>query len=615
MSNKGQARAWRPVDLQWSVQTGGGQQAVNPPDLYLEWALLTGFEGMVPLADVAAEGETRWVEVLVELMDPLNATSMTSLPFDVPPLYASHASRNPDLVPRFLTARVTTDNLSALWRSPAIRRFEIGLAVQGQPTVSPGLMDALGAVPKRLNQSAIAVIDHGCPFLNQQFAGLDGRATRIRWLWDQGHASDGHGWNPDTVSGYGRALSKADIDKLLLARAAQASNQGWVEDELQLYARMDHLRRPPPFDHEVFERTHGVHVLDVAAGRRDTWAQDNDLAAIAPIVFVQLPDATVYDASGGSLGVRILDALHYILARTEGKLVVNISYGTYAGPHDGSSLLEAAIDELCELEERLQVVVAAGNSRQVRAHAQLQLTPGQCARLLARASPSDLTDSFIEFWYEATEHATLELQVTAPDGCRSGWCPADSHEVLYDTAGGEVGPAEVRAALMHRSRVAGGSLASMALLAMVNSRRGPSAAGDWLIELRCPDDGTGSVAVHAWIERDDLARGVPDEPLHFEPDSCMPPGVVSESCTLASIASGRRTVVVGSMDAGFQLARYSSAGPTRDGRDLPSVLGLGSDDTVLRGVLASATRSGDSFRMPGTSVAAAVITRTLFNAL
>ena len=55
------------------------------------------------------------------------------------------------------------------------------------------------------------------------------------------------------------------------------------------------------------------------------------------------------------------------LCKAHTPLAVNISYGTFAGPHDGSSLLESALDELLAMgRKNFAIVLAAGNARRER---------------------------------------------------------------------------------------------------------------------------------------------------------------------------------------------------------------------------------------------------------
>ena len=108
------------------------------------------------------------------------------------------------------------------------------------------------------------------------------------------------------------------------------------------------------------------------------------------------PPAT---APAGGLPIHVLDGLRYILDRATSlapprgvPVVVNLSFGHIAGPHDGSSMLERAIHELIEAYRRaarLEVVVAAGNSLLSRCHAGFSLGPNDSKDAgLARYCPT-----------------------------------------------------------------------------------------------------------------------------------------------------------------------------------------------------------------------------------
>ena len=77
-----------------------------------------------------------------------------------------------------------------------------------------------------------------------------------------------------------------------------------------------------------------------------------------------------------------------------------VSYGPQAGAHNGSSLLERAIDDLIDSQkyvDELFVVVPIGNSFQSRAHAQLELTQGG-GEIAWHVPPDSETPGFLEIW-------------------------------------------------------------------------------------------------------------------------------------------------------------------------------------------------------------------------
>ena len=182
----------------------------------------------------------------------------------------------------------------------------------------------------------MAVIDFGCAFAHERFRNRHEGSwqTRIAFLWDQSKAADGRRWKAVGGFDYGRELSGAAIDKLT---AANTTN-GRVDE--------DAVYRGADYDSVSTVLAHGTHVLDLAAGA----PPESDPALSPKIIFVQLPSYAVDDTSGGSMVPHVMDALAYIRNRVDHRapIVVNLSYGSMAGPHDGSTILESTIDAVIE---------------------------------------------------------------------------------------------------------------------------------------------------------------------------------------------------------------------------------------------------------------------------
>ena len=84
-------------------------------------------------------------------------------------------------------------------------------------------------------------------------------------------------------------------------------------------------------------------------------------------------------------------------------VVINLSYGYFAGPHDGTSAFEEAIELLIVLSTALgvtlSVVLPAGNSYLLRTHAQVSFEKiGQVVLLNWRVLPDCRTPSYLEIW-------------------------------------------------------------------------------------------------------------------------------------------------------------------------------------------------------------------------
>ena len=205
----------------------------------------------------------------------------------------------------------------------------------------------------RLSGDVIAVIDYGCPFAHSSFR--TGIASRVRYVWFQDAFALGtqmsslpvvHELDPPIPPAgssvrrlfpYGRELRPNKIDALLAKHLPTAAGEAGCYEEIG-------------YDLMRAESSHGGHILDIAAGWPNPLKPEEnarDRAGDAKIIFVQFPRAAVGDSSGAAMSVYLLDALRYIDSRVtaEANVSINLSYGTHAGPHDGSSMLERAVDD------------------------------------------------------------------------------------------------------------------------------------------------------------------------------------------------------------------------------------------------------------------------------
>lgn len=144
-------------------------------------------------------------------------------------------------------------------------------------------------------------------------------------------------------------------------------------------------------------------------------------------------------------------------------------------------------------------------------------------------------------------------------------------------------------------------------------------AGIWEIEIELhgpsdqgqhpPDPPT--VVIDARIERDDPGRGPGAGTSRF-----LDQDFSDADDTLSSLATGRHTIVAGGFrrSDGREVA-YSAVGPQRSRHEGLMVLAACEEDEVHPNIRATAVRSGETFRMNGTSVAAPVLARQLFNTM
>jgi hypothetical protein len=580
------------------------------PDPYLDWARTTGFAGHSALAGWPLDG---YLPLL--LKGPLTLAEGHRPRWHVPARYLGLKD------PRFWTAWVPAAGVQALARLAA--EYAMSLPMRGQPC-QVAASDDEEAAPGLV----IGVIDNGCAFLNRVFGHADdtGR-SRFLGLWRQRPAEPAHAdWRVPADFGYGLELSRERISDW------HARSNG-AEAEEAAYRSLGY-----PLDEQdrLSTMLHGTHVLDIAAGLpQDLPASASakplgkDDAAAAGLVFVELPQPLADDATGAALDVFILDAVHYILGRAgrHSRVIINLSVGAQAGPHDGGSLIEQALDALIRAEGgRLSICVAAGNGAQERWHADGTLR-GRATRRDAQAAwrtvPGDATDSFLELWAFARNPAaltSLRVCLTAPDGrsIDAGLDDAGPALLLAQTAETDAdadSPAGLQAMLdLRPAGVFDGRHRALALvsLAPTAGMRAGQPAGLWRLTVRTLPPAQGEPApdcrVAIWLQRDTPGRSL-DAMLQSQLDALSPNLQLDGAAATSHLAGGRRVITVGA-------ARLSDGQPSAYSPRVGVDLWAAADESPeVLGLLCSGGLSGSAFRISGTSAASPLAARALADGL
>ena len=623
-----------------SMRKRGGR---NPPtplsdDPYLNWAVATGFQ-------FARQG-AGWVPLLIKLAPGHTVASFgapewrSGEPFKSGLLIPSEYTRStgPASKATFCTALVSINAIAAVISHPAwkamVGRVQMSQPLSGSsasiptPTSSPlqPLTFVTGAGPR---PTVVAVIDDGIAFANDRFR-LSNGTTRVQAYWNQHHSGP-----ISNTANYGRRLTAANIN----AELANCMHAGIV-DEDQVYRQLgiDDFSND---EHKFVARrlAHGTHVLDIAAA-----VAPNTAAASRPIVAVQLPSRVTADPSGGQLTAYVTHALAYIADSVDQlsppgaplPLVINLSYGMTGGPHDGSHLLEEAIDEFVQLRRAqgqwIAVVIPAGNSRQSRGRAILRLKPGGAKQLPWRVQPDDRTISTSEIWLPAG--SAVQVQVTSPSGQPTPPSVGVSAGYTYPSplSANAVCTIDYSApALKFGRRCVLVHLAPTAPAVPLDPAAILAESGLW--QLGILNVGSQPISVDVYVQRDDSPVGYRllgrqsyfDDAMYrrfdfngrpVAVDATTNPGRVRRRGTLNAIGTGQEPVIVGSFRASDgDSALYSSLGPAftvpQGARTppTPDVASISDDSPVARGVLAAGTRSGAARAMNGTSVAAPQIAR------
>lgn len=648
---------WQPLPkggvtgIDWATP-----QTIDSADPYLAWAEADRFSGY--RLGSGTDAAPRWLPIVIELgadaevIDLVRASQTSWL--QIPPAYLGR----PGL--RFCSARASKGFFTALRQQPRLRqlvqRYELGLPVEHHtgPLEHPATATSLPTpVLGKLRGKVLGLIDGGIALAHAHFIRPDG-TPRVRHFWRQDHRFGGDparrpldparaGPTPDQM-GYGH-----EITGTALQAAMAAHTNGGVLDEESLY---QHLQLWD-LNHTAH---HGTHVMSLACGpsrltgtmgSEDTppvWSATNDEASRCDLIAVQLDWSNVLDTSGGAMNVSILDGLLYILSRCadDAKVVVNISWGTLAGPHDGTSILEAALDQLIELSGgRLQIVVPAGNGYQSRTHANQTLAPGASVTLGWRVHPGDQTQSFLELWLGDPALSAEPVRDVAIAVRPPGRAPLPPMQV--GEAGVWPSASAPSCALIFPRRSPLGTQATCALLALAPTfSHHPSVTtapfGLWLVTIT--NQGLNPLVLDAYVERDDVALGTHtgarqsylEDPCYDTSgglesfiDDPLNPCPVRRCGTFNSLSTGARTVAVGGIrhatSAFDPFVRYSpripdlgASRPQRPGiKRLPDRLAVSDDSAMLWGVRGAGSRSGSVVRLVGTSAAAPQVARDLLN--
>ncbi|HEX9939958.1 MAG TPA: S8 family serine peptidase, partial [Longimicrobium sp.] len=417
--------------------------------------------------------------------------------------------------------------------------------------------------------TAVAVVDWGLDYTHVNFRHGDGR-TRLLALWDQ--TAPYRADRPNRY-GYGVVHTAADIDRALAAeRPDEALGYDW--------------RRSDPDD----SGAHGTHVMDIAAGNGRVGPAG--VAPEAELIFVHLASRALPGQAALGDSVCLLEAVDFIF-RTAGDrpVCINTSMGRQMGSHDGTSLVEQAFDAALTGVPGRFIGQSTGNYYDRGAHASGQLRPGQVLSIPFLVGEADVTPNELEVWYPGRD--VLGVQVRAPTGEITRKTGPDDETTL--TLGGHEA-----CRVYHRAREPNNLDNTIHVYLYAGAP-----PGRW--ELVLTGDDVVDGRFNAWIERDAGCSGCQ---ARFEA-----PMVVALSTT-GSIANGFRPVAVGAYDAHDperRLGRFSSAGPTRDGRIKPDLVAPGVNVLAAR----SAPRQPDDgeprrlVRKSGTSMAAPHVTGTV----
>ncbi len=474
----------------------------------------------------------------------------------------------------------TRHQLASLAAMPATRRLRTPRRFQYDldAAAPQAEVDDIHALGTEGNGVIVGVIDTGLNPRHHAFRDPGTHDTRVTHLWVQVPMSGATGTDPEAHFSsmyqagsspfdgmdYGILYTDADIDSAigLSTTFGVGPNQTFGPGQGQ-------IANDPTLDDG-----HGTHVAGIAAGNGmdANWNQGPNVGAApeADIVFV----ATDLDED------HVMDAINFIfeIAGRRGQpAAINMSFGSFMGPHDGLSDYDRAQDDLVDTEPGRGLVRTAGNYNDDQGFRTGTVVAGQTEPRWD-LDPRANGDSVLDVWYTGPE-----LEYRLANGTQdTGWVATGDD---YDSnADGQVNGKDLWVFRDYESRT---SLRN--ILVYTNDA---IAGDDWTITLKNP--GTTDARYWAWAgAMSDLDGSSVDE------------------LTLSDTACCKRVLTV----AGCQkpvgadpemIDPYSGCGPTLDGRVKPEIASIGTS-------VSSASGASDTayVGMGGTSMAAPMVTGSI----
>lgn len=483
-----------------------------------------------------------------------------------------------------VTARLRRRDIRKTWESELVASmkasrpmiaplpFDGDLAFGGSDVESLLASSSAGAarssVAERGTGVVVGLCDWGMDFTNPNFRNPDG-STRLRALWDQ-RLRGGEVAQP---YGYGRIFTRDQINAALAA--------------------------PDPFEalgYDLHESdrgnrgSHGTHVADILAGSGRAPGSTRGMAPGVELVFVQLTSTRQQELADFGDSVSLLEGIDFLRNMAgDDPCVINVSAGKTGGEHRGTNPFEQAVDAMLLSRNNIALVQSVGNYASTAMHSHARLGPDQTHSLDWLIRPGDRTPNELEIWYSGKD--VFDVALISPQGQR------------FEAALGErmkLGNGDERWGTLYHRRLEPNSGLHHIDIFLQN----PAASGAWKIELHGREVVDGRL--HAWIERDAGGRH----------QSRFPREQATSSYTTNTICNSFRAIAVGAYDASQPdrpPARFSSRGPTADGRQKPELAAPGYRIRAARSMPSGGWQAEDSrvTVKSGTSMAAPHVAGTV----
>lgn len=405
----------------------------------------------------------------------------------------------------------------------------------------------------------IGLIDTGINYFHSCFIDKAG-SSRILSIWDQNLVPEANEKSPSSYD-YGVEYTQSQINDALKSSE-------------------DKLRHIPGADY------HGTSVAAIAAGSGQVkfngrLGNYTGMAPNANIIFVACPNNEVIGDSAITL-----DALTYILSQAEelGRpIVINLSRGDNIGAHDGTSLLERAIDNLMSKPGRA-FVKSAGNSADKKKHAKGSLTTNSTEKIIFTISPGIKASDIIDFWYKGSDRFSVQIQ--SPKGSISKIITPGSGEQSFELDGNSISVYSLlNQPFNQKNRIF--------IKIYVSSPDGKVTSGDWI--LHTIGDNVVDGQFDIWIENN--LSGMIFKSHNNENSTITIPGTAKKAITVGSYYGKKED-----KNNFGRISPSSSLGPTLDRRNKPDIYAPGEQ------IISASNGVSRCKYVNGTSMAAPVVT-------
>ena len=237
----------------------------------------------------------------------------------------------------------------------------------------------------------IAVLDSGIDYTHPEFRNPDG-STRILAIWDQ----TGNG-NPPEGFDLGTEYSREEINEALMG--SEKSDPEGAD------SNVSNRRLIPIRDLSG----HGTAVAAIAAG-------NNGVAPQAQLLIVKLGNPAPDSFPKTTELMMAVEYAYRKALEVQMPLVINLSFGTVYGPHNGTGLLEMYLDEMMGRWKSV-IVAGTGNEGNAAGHTTVTLQEEVQTEIQFGVAAGEAGLN-VQLWKNYTDQ--FDIYLRAPDGTQIG---------------------------------------------------------------------------------------------------------------------------------------------------------------------------------------------------